>query len=93
MRFTLSSALVEATALALIPPGERVSFDEYLERLYQHFGIAVGTAQIEAALSTLTAGLRLAPRPDSAAWLEEELKRGGFLIPLSDATPLVETPE
>ncbi len=93
MRFTLSSALVEATALALVPPGERVPFDEFLWRLYQHFGIAVGAAQIEAASSTLSTGVRLAPQRDSAAWLEDELKRGGFLIPLSDATPLVETPE
>lgn len=93
MRFTLSSALVEATALALICPGERVSFDEYLWRLYRHFGIAVGPAQIEAASATLGEGVRLAPQTVSAEWLEDELKRGGFLIPLSDATPLVETPE
>ncbi|WP_156100395.1 hypothetical protein [Thioalkalivibrio sp. ALJ1] len=93
MRFTLSGTLVEATALALIPPGERVSFDEFLWRLYRHFGIAVGAAQIEAASSTLAEGIRLAPQRDSAAWLEDELKRGGFLIALSDATPLVETPD
>lgn len=92
MRFTLSSTLVEATALALIPPGERVSFDDYLWRLYRHFGIAVGAAQIEAAASTLGDGVRLAPQRNSSAWLEDELKRGGFLIPLSDATPLVESP-
>ncbi|MCG5523613.1 hypothetical protein LRB11_01540 [Ectothiorhodospira haloalkaliphila] len=93
MRFTLSSTLLEATVLALIPPGERVSFDEYLWRLYRHFGIAVGAAQIEAASSTLDAGVRLVPQQDSAVWLEDELKRGGFLIPLSDANPLIKTPE
>lgn len=93
MRFTLSTGLVEATALALIPPGERISFDKYLWRLYRHFGIAVGAAQIEAASSSLSAGLRLGLQRDSAAWLEDELKRGGFLVPLSDATPLVQTPE
>jgi len=93
MRFTLSSSLVETAVLALIRPGERVPFDEFLWRLYRHFGIAVGASQIEAALVTLNQGVRLAPQSDCAAWLEDELKRGGFLIPLSDATPLVECPK
>jgi hypothetical protein len=92
MRFTLPSSLVEATTLAVVPPGERVSFDDYLWRLYRHFGIAVGAAQIEAAASTLGDEVRLAPQRDSSAWLEDELNRGGFLIPLSDATPLVKSP-
>lgn len=91
-RFTLSSSLVETAVAALLRPGERVPLDEFLSRLYRHFGIAVGTAQIEAALPTLNSGVRLAPQNDCAAWLEEELKRGGFLIPLSDATPLVANP-
>ncbi|QFU01024.1 hypothetical protein FIU83_05185 [Halomonas sp. THAF5a] len=90
MRFTLSSSLVETAVLALISPGERVRFDVFLWRLYRHFGIAVGASQIEAALVTLNHGVRLSPQSDCAAWLEDELKRGGFLIPLSDATPLVE---
>lgn len=92
MRFSLSSSLVETAVAALIPPGKRLPFDEFLWRLYRHFGIAVGPAQIEAAAGTQTAGFHLAPRNDCAAWLEDELKRGGLLIALSDATPLVANP-
>ncbi|MFU2489580.1 hypothetical protein [Thauera sp. WH-1] len=92
MRFSLSSSLVETAVAALIPPGERLPFDEFLWRLYRHFGIAVGPAQIEAAAGMQSAGFHLAPRNDCAAWLEDELKRGGLLIALSDATPLVANP-
>lgn len=92
MRFTLSSALAETAVAALVAPGERVPFDEFLQRLYFHFGIAIGNEQIEAALATLRLRIRLAPQNDCAAWLEDELKRGGLLIALSDATPLVENP-
>lgn len=89
MRFTLSSSLVETLVAALIPAGKRVPFDVFLERLYCHFGIAIGMSQIEAALPTLNLGIRLSSQNDCANWLEDELKRGGFLISLSDATPLV----
>ena len=92
MRFTLSASLVETLVAVLLEPGERLPFQEFLQRLYSHFGIAAGAAQIEAALPTLDAGIRPAVPNDCAAWLEDELKRGGFLIPLSDATPLVKNP-
>ncbi|MAI30462.1 MAG: hypothetical protein CBE00_00765 [Planctomycetaceae bacterium TMED240] len=92
MRFTLPASLVETLVAVLLEPGERLPFDEFLQRLYRHFGIAAGAAQIEEALSTLSAGIRPAVPNDCAAWLEDELKRGGFLVPLSDATPLVKNP-
>lgn len=92
MRFSLSSSLVETAVAALIHPGERLPFDKFLWRLYHHFGIAVGPAQIEAASGVQTVGFHLAPRNDCADWLEDELKRGGLLIALSDATPLVTNP-
>ncbi|WP_165855179.1 hypothetical protein [Marinobacter sp. JSM 1782161] len=92
MRFTLPASLVESLVAVLLEPGERLPFDEFLQRLYRHFGIAAGAAQIEEALSTLSAGIRPTVPNDCAAWLEDELKRGGFLIPLSDATPLVKNP-
>ena len=92
MRFTLSGALVETAVAALLSPSERIPYDEFLERLYFHFGIAAGNNQIDAAIKSLNLGIRLAPQNDCAAWLEDELKRGGLLIALSDATPLVENP-
>lgn len=92
MRFTLPSSLVETLVAVLLEPGERLPFDEFLQRLYRHFGIAAGATQIQEALSTLSVGIRPAVPNDCAAWLEDELKRGGFLIPLSDATPLVKNP-
>lgn len=92
MRFTLPSSLVETLVAVLLEPGERLPFDEFLQRLYRHFGIAAGATQIHEALSTLGAGIRPAVPNDCAAWLEDELKRGGLLIPLSDATPLVKNP-
>jgi len=92
MRFTLSSALAETAVAALVAPGERVPFDEFLQRLYFHFGIAIGNEQIDDALASLRLRIRLAPQNDCAAWLEDELKRDGLLIALSDATPLVENP-
>lgn len=92
MRFTLPASLVETLVAVLLEPGERLPLDEFLQRLYRHFGIAAGAPEIEEALSTLSAGIRPAVPNDCAAWLEDELKRGGFLIPLSDATPLVKNP-
>lgn len=91
-RFTLTSSQVETAVVALIPPGQRLPFDAFLWRLYLHFGIAVGAPQIEAAIRDCGLSARFSPSRTCASWLEDELKRGGFLIPLSDATPLVANP-
>lgn len=92
MRMVLPAHLVRVFVAALIPPGVRMRLDRFYDRLYAHFGIAVGQIQAFSWLqangendSSDVAGL-------DSSWFEEELRRGGYLIPLSDAVSLVTNP-
>jgi hypothetical protein len=92
MRMVLPAHLVRVFVAALIPPGVRMRLDRFYDRLYAHFGIAIGQRQASLWLKAIgendssdVAGL-------DSSWFEEELRRGGYLIPLSDAVSLVTNP-
>jgi hypothetical protein len=92
MRMVLPAHLVRVFVAGLILPGERIRLDKFYDRLFAHFGIAVGQRQASYWLqasgdsdSADAAGL-------DSSWFEEELRRGGYLIPLSDAVSLVTNP-
>ena len=88
-RFTLNSRIIEAFVAALVEPGTRIRTDEFLRRIRAHFGMAVGAVEIAAAVNAVGGQARFSPANDCSAWLEEELQRGGLLIPLSDAVSMV----
>ncbi|KQZ34957.1 hypothetical protein [Massilia sp. Root1485] len=92
MRMTLTAPIVRLLVAALIPPGTRIQLDKFYERIYAHYGLAINQDIIQLALaSSRTQHVADAFGIDSS-WFEEELRRGGYLIPLSDAVALVLNP-
>ncbi len=92
MRITLPSHIVRLLVAALIPPGKRIRLDAFYQRIFGHYGIAINRETAEAALSPY--GIQQAADAFGldSTWFEEELRRGGYLIPLSDAVSLVSNP-
>ncbi|MCW8884236.1 MAG: hypothetical protein OQK12_03140 [Motiliproteus sp.] len=93
-RFVLPPNILRLLVAALLKPNERVRLTEFFDRVFAHFGIALGNQQLAKAIKWHSQG---AETPDYAvasdtAWIEEALKQGGFLVELSDAVSIVYNP-
>lgn len=87
-RFILTDKVIRYLVLTVLPPGSKCTYDEFLRRIYNHFGIAVEGEQLyDAMLWTGLPGLET-----SSSWLTEMLRAGGFLTELSDACSIVNNP-
>lgn len=92
-RFNLPEAYIRMLVPALLPSQGRLSEEEFMRRLYMHYGIVLGGALVEeAAAWTLPDS---PPKSDweAATWFTEALRSGGFLIPLSDAVSMIKNPQ
>ncbi len=93
-RFTLHQGLLRFLVSALVGPNERIRLTHFYQRVFAHYGIALGGEQLTVALnwcSNETEGGDYAVS-SSTAWVEEALQQGGFLIELSDAVSMVKHP-
>ena len=88
-RFSLSEDLVRYLVLSLIPPTAKMTFDSFLQKLYDHFGMVIGPEQYNS--KTAESGMKgyLAENRDQ---FQEFLKSCGLLRDLSDATSIVVNP-
>ena len=94
MRFTLSEDIIKFLVMSLIPAGDKVTFDRFLDLLYDHFEMVISPVHYERAV----AENKMLPQ-GSAAFLTAnqsafamKLKNCGLLRDLSDATAIVENP-
>lgn len=92
MRITLPPPIVRLLVAALVPPGARIQLDKFYERVYAHFGLAINQDMIQLALANSRTQHASDAFGIDSSWFEEELRRGGYLIPLSDAVALVLNP-
>lgn len=90
-RFSLSEDIVRYLVLSLVRPGKKMTFDSFLQVLYDHYGIVIGAAQY--------AQLKENVEPGMGGYFDENqiqfqmfLKNCGLLRDLSDATSIVENP-
>ena len=93
-RFTLHQGLLRFLVAALVSPNERIRLTHFYQRVFAHYGIALGGEQLTVALnwcSNETEGGDYAVS-SSTAWVEEALQQGGFLVELSDAVSMVKHP-
>lgn len=105
-RFVLPPTLLRFLVAALLAPGERVRLSVFYERVFAHYGIALGSQQLATALRW-NSGQENTPSEEGTdsvahiadysvsadtAWIEEALKQGGFLVELSDAISIVYNP-
>lgn len=95
MRYTLSETVIKFLVMSLIPAGNKVTFDQFLDMMYEHFGIVISQKHYHKAKdsgcfrgSVDTASFLNANANDFA----QKLKNCGFLRDLSDATAIVENP-
>lgn len=89
-RFVMTDRVLRYLVLVLIPPEGSCTYDDFLQRMYIHFGIAVeGDTLTDAAVwSGVTANQSF----QGGTWLQEMLRAGGFLEKLSDAYSIVRNP-
>lgn len=94
MRFTLPEDILKFLVMSLIPVGKKVTFDNFLDMLYEHFEIVISPEHYARAVSE-----NKAPYQSNVTFLQmnkfdfaQKLKNCGFLRDLSDATSIVENP-
>lgn len=88
-RFVMTDGLLRYLVLTLIPPGGSCTYEEFLEKLYKHYGIAIEGKNLaeSAKWSGFLSNSSLQPRKRD--WLMDMLRAGGFLTELSDALSIV----
>lgn len=93
-RFVLHQGLLRFLVAALIRPGERIRLTHFYQRIFAHYGIAIGGDQLKVALQWIgkEADGDTYAVTSSSTWVEESLKQGGFLVELSDAVSMVMNP-
>ena len=93
-RFTLHQGLLRFLVAALIKPGERIRLNHFYQRVFAHYGIALGGQELAIALawSGNESGGESYAISANTAWIEEALQQGGFLVELSDAVSIVHNP-
>lgn len=94
MRFTLSEDIIKFLVLSIIPPKKMITLDEFIELLYQHFGMVIGAKQykyeMEKGCAKTVGDFSFLDENKKA--FAQKLKDCGFLRDLSDATAIVENP-
>lgn len=93
-RFTLHQGLLRFLVATLICPGERIRLNHFYQRVFAHYGIALGRDQLAVALNWCgnEADAECYSVTANTAWIEEALQQGGFLVELSDAVSMVKNP-
>jgi len=91
-RFVMTEKALRYFVISLLRPGELLTYDDFLSRLYCHYGIAVEGSYVADAM--LWSGLPANNSVQSSreSWLSEMLRAGGFLTELSDACAIVRNP-
>ncbi|WP_050699154.1 hypothetical protein [Anaeromassilibacillus senegalensis] len=94
MRFSLSEDIIKFLVLSIIPPKQMVTLDEFVDLLYQHFGMVIGPDQyqIEMDRGSVSNVGDLSFLKSNLQAFAQKLKDCGFLRDLSDATSIVENP-
>jgi len=88
-RMVFNDELVRFFALALIKPGQRMTYTSFQDLLFRHYGIAVGDQWLKKAIRWTYPTQDVKIHSTDRDWLEEKLRITGFLIPLSDSFSLV----
>ena len=93
-RFSLSEDIIRFLVLSLITPGDKMTLNMFLEKLYEHYGIVIGPNEYRKSLKDngdLDTSLASCFVENEIAF-QRFLKETGFLKELSDATSIVMNP-
>lgn len=94
MRFTLSEEIIKFLVLALVPAGQKITYDYFLDLMFEHYGMVVSQEHYNKAVSKgmATANSNVTFLDANKAAFSQKMKDCGFLRDLSDATAIVENP-
>lgn len=92
IRFVLPNSVIRLLVAALIAPGDRIRLSEFYRRLFAHYGIAICSGELATAVKWVGKPNSDVATAQDSSWFEDELRRGGFLIVLSDAVSIVVNP-
>lgn len=94
MRFSLSEDIIKFLVLSTIPPKQMITLDEFVNLLYEHFGMVIGPVQYKQELDrgSVTDVGDFSFLETNLEAFAQKLKDCGFLRDLSDATSIVENP-
>ena len=90
-RFTLSEDLVRYLVLALIRPYQKITFDSFLDLLYEHYRMVIGPRHYRKASSSADSSMAGYFELNERTF-QSFLKNCGFLRELSDSISVVENP-
>lgn len=90
-RFALPEDSIRFLVLALIKPGEKMTLDMFLSKLYEHYRIVIGPSEYKVMAADENSTLANSFLENKMAF-QEFLKATGFLHELSDATSIVVNP-
>jgi len=90
--FIMTDKLMRYLVIALLKPGERVTYQDFLHRMYLHYGLAIEGIQLANAMQWSELPANNAMQERKSSWLAEMLRAGGFLTELSDAWSVVRNP-
>ena len=94
MRFTLSEEIIKFLVMALVPAGQKITYEYFLDLMFEHYGMVVSQEHYDKAALNV-----MAPVNGNVTFLNankvafsQKMKDCGFLRDLSDATAIVENP-
>ncbi|AEG14184.1 hypothetical protein Desku_0568 [Desulfofundulus kuznetsovii DSM 6115] len=88
-RLIMTDNILRYMVLVLLKPGERCTYEEFLQRLYRHYGIAIEGEELTEAVIWSGLPANSSIQPLKGSWLARMLRAGGFLTELSDACSIV----
>ena len=88
-RFVMTDGLLRYFILTLLEPGHSCSYEDFLDRLYDNYGIAIEGEHLRDGMKWTNLPPNLSTEYDDSSWLREMLRAGGFLTELSDGYSIV----
>lgn len=91
-RYVYSDTLLQAIVYSNLKPNEEKEFSEFLELLYQKYGIVIGEDQARESNLYEESNLNIRYFQKNEQALREKLRKNGLLIEFSDATAMIQNP-
>lgn len=88
-RFIMTDSLQRYMVLVLLEPGQSCTYEDFLKRLFLHYGIAIEGEELKEAVAWSELPQSSSVQTLKGPWLAEMLRAGGFLTELSDACSIV----
>lgn len=94
MRFSFSEEIIKFLVMSLIPANSKVTYDHFLDMLYEHFEMVISPEHYARATSEgkVVSQANVTFLQVNKSDFAQKLKNCGFLRDLSDATAIVENP-